>query len=250
MKRAALPLQNARGGGTIEAGYWKGALNVAAILVVEDDPQMNRILCAILSRNGYPCKGCKEPAEAFQLLYAEQFDLIISDVMMPGMDGFAFAERVREYNRLIPILFITALDDIDSKRRGFRAGIDDYMVKPVDMDEMLLRVEALLRRARIETENTLTVGSLKLVRDEMAVYLNGEELPILPREFQVLYRLFSHPKKIFTRSELLDEYWGLESETGLRTVDVYITKLRAKLAACKDVEIVTVHGFGYKAVVK
>ena len=222
MKRAALPLQNARGGGTIETGYWKWALNVAAILVFEDDPQMNRILCATLSRNGYPYKGCKEPSEAFQLLYAEQFDLIISDVMMPGMDGFAFAERVREYNRL----------------------------KPVDMDEMLLRVEALLRRARIETENTLTVGSLKLVRDEMAVYLNGEELPILPREFQVLYRLLSHPKKIFTRSELLDEYWGLESETGLRTVDVYITKLRAKLATCEDVEIVTVHGFGYKAVVK
>ena len=220
------------------------------ILVVEDDAQMNQILCAYLNRNGYLCRGCDNPNEAFQLLFVSQFDLIISDVMLPQMDGFDFAETVRRQNRLIPILFITALDDIRSKQKGFRAGIDDYMVKPVDLDEVLLRVEALLRRAHIEMDNKLSIGSLTLVRDEMTVYLDGEEISVLPREFQVLYRLLSHPKKIFTRSELLDEYWGLESETGLRTVDVYITKLRGKLTACKEIEIVTVHGFGYKAVVK
>ncbi len=220
------------------------------ILIVEDEAQLNALFCAHLVRNGFRAVGCASPDEAFAQLYTGSFDLIVSDVMMPGMDGFAFAQRVRQTNRSIPILFITALDDIASKQKGFHAGIDDYMVKPVDLEEMLLRIHALLRRANVAQDGRLAIGSLTLVQEEMAVYLDGDEIPLLPREFQVLYRLLSHPKKVFTRSELLDECWGLESETGLRTVDVYITKLRGKLAACKDVEIVTVHGFGYKAVVK
>lgn len=220
------------------------------ILVVEDDEKMNQIICTYLARNSYQAAGCRNPVEAYDLLNTEMFDLIISDIMMPKVDGFEFAEEIRKNNPTIPILFITALDDLASKQKGFYAGIDDYMVKPIDMDEMVLRVGALLRRTQIRNENRLEIGDLLLVRDEMSVYVNGEEVSILPREFNILYKLLSHPKKIFTRSELIDEYWGMTNDTGLRTVDVYITKLRKAFADCKSFEIVTVHGFGYKAVVK
>lgn len=220
------------------------------ILVVEDDEKMNSILCSHLNKNGYRAVGCVNPVEAYDLLYGSQFDMIISDIMMPQVDGFEFAEKIRETNKDIPILFMTSLDDFRSKQKGFKAGIDDYMVKPVDLDEVLLRISALLRRAKINSENVLEVGDVKLMRDEMTVYVNGEEVPVMPREFQILYKLLSYPKKIFTRSELVDEYWGLAGDTGLRTVDVYVTKLRKVFSDCKSFEIVTVHGFGYKAVLK
>ncbi len=220
------------------------------ILVVEDDENLNRIICTYLARNNYNAKGCKNPAEAYDVMYSETYDLIISDIMMPKINGFDFAKEIRQKNPAVPILFITALDDLSSKQKGFYAGIDDYMVKPVDMDEMILRVGALLRRADIKNENRMEIGDLVLVRDEMAAYVNGEEVRILPREFNILYKLLSHPKKIFTRSELIDEYWGMTNDTGLRTVDVYITKLRKAFADCRSFEIVTVHGFGYKAVLK
>lgn len=220
------------------------------ILVVEDDKKLNQIICTYLAKNNYQAKGCLNPIEAYQLLFSEPYDLIISDIMMPEQDGFAFAKEIRKKDSSIPILFLTALDDITSKRKGFLAGVDDYIVKPVDMDELVLRVGALLRRAKIEDKNILQIGSLTLVRDEMAAYVDGKEVPILPREFNILYKLLSHPKKIFTRSELLDEFWGMTNDTGLRTVDVYVTKLRKSFADCDAFEIVTVHGFGYKAVVK
>ena len=220
------------------------------VLVVEDDEKMNQIICTYLTRNNYQARGCRNPVEAYELLFAENFDLIISDIMMPKVSGFDFAKEIRQKNPTVPILFITALDDLSSKQKGFHAGVDDYMVKPIDMDEMVLRVGALLRRANLQSENRLEIGDLVLVRDEMAAYVNGEEIPILPKEFNVLYKLLSHPKKIFTRSELMDEYWGMSNETGLRTVDVYITKLRKEFAGCRSFEIVTVHGFGYKAVPK
>lgn len=220
------------------------------ILVVEDDEKLNQIICSYLSKNDYNAKGCINPVEAYELLYERTYDLIISDIMMPNINGFDFAKEIREKNPTIPILFVTALDDFASKQKGFYAGIDDYMVKPIDMDELVLRVGALLRRAQIKNENRLEIGDLVLVRDEMAAYVGGEEVPILPREFNILYKLLSHPKKIFTRSELIDEYWGMTNDTGLRTVDVYITKLRKAFARCKRFEIVTVHGFGYKAVLK
>ncbi len=220
------------------------------ILVVEDDGKMNSILCSHLNKNGYRAIGCINPIEAYDLLYGSQFDMIISDIMMPQVDGFEFAEKIRQTNKEIPILFMTSLDDFKSKQKGFKAGIDDYMVKPVDLDEVLLRISALLRRAKINSANEIVIGDVKLVRDEMTVYVNGEEMPVMPREFQILYKLLSYPKKIFTRSELVDEYWGMEGDTGLRTVDVYVTKLRKVFADCKNFEIVTVHGFGYKAVIK
>ncbi|MDR1592467.1 MAG: response regulator transcription factor [Prevotellaceae bacterium] len=223
---------------------------MANILVVEDDLKLNQIICKTLTNNNHKASGCKNPIEAYDLLFSSLYDLIISDIMMPEVDGYEFARTVREQNKSIPILFISSLDELTAKQKGFNIGIDDYIVKPVDLDEMILRVGALLRRANIANENKLAVGTLLLVKDEMTAYVDGEEIPLAAREFQILYRLLSHPKKIFTRSELLDEYWGLESETGLRSVDVYITKLRSKFSISDDFEIVTVHGFGYKAVVK
>ena len=220
------------------------------VLVVEDDKNLNQIICSFLSKNGYSATGCLNPLEAYELLSGRIYDLIITDIMMPQINGYDFVEEVRSKKPMIPILFITALDDFSSKQKGFVVGADDYMVKPIDMNEMILRVGALLRRAKISSENRLEIGELLLVRDEMTVYMNGRELSVSPREFNVLYKLLSHPKRIFTRSELMDEYWGMSNDTGLRTVDVYIAKLRKELADCESVEILTVQGFGYKAVLK
>jgi DNA-binding response OmpR family regulator len=178
------------------------------------------------------------------------FDMIISDIMMPGVDGFEFAQTIREQNQEIPILFMTARDDFAAKQKGFKVGIDDYMVKPIDLDELLLRVGALLRRAKIVNSRKLEVGSLTMDADEHTVYLNGEEISLTVREFNLLYKLLSYPKKTFTRSQLMDEFWDGDSGSGLRTVDVYMTKLRNKFSDCTDFEIVTVHGLGYKAVIK
>lgn len=223
---------------------------MANILLVEDDVKLNEIMCAYLAKQGFRVQGCKNAAEAYDLLFSSSFDLIISDIMMPGENGFEFAKKIREQNKTIPMLFVSALDDISSKQKGFRIGIDDYMVKPADLDEMILRVRALLRRANIASENKLVIGGLVLIKDQMSATLDGDEIPISAREFSILYKLLTSPKRIFTRSELIDEYWGLESETGLRSVDVYITKLRNKFSDAKYFEIQTVHGFGYKAVLK
>lgn len=221
------------------------------VLVVEDDQELNRTVCAYLNQNGYQALGCLNANEAYDAMYGGTlFDLIISDIMMPGVDGFAFAKTVRELNQEIPILFMTARDDFASKQRGFQAGIDDYMVKPIDLDELLLRMEALLRRARIASSKKLTVGGLTLDAEEHTAYLNGEEIPLTVREFNLIYKLLSYPKKTFTRSQLMEEFWDGDTTSGPRTVDVYITKLRSKFATCKDFEIVTVHGLGYKAVLK
>ncbi len=221
------------------------------VLVVEDDQELNRTVCAYLNQNGYQALGCLNANEAYDAMYGGTlFDLIISDIMMPGVDGFAFAKTVRELNQEIPILFMTARDDFASKQRGFQAGIDDYMVKPIDLDELLLRMEALLRRARIASSKKLTVGGLTLDAEEHTAYLNGEEIPLTVREFNLIYKLLSYPKKTFTRSQLMDEFWDSAFTSGPRTVDVYMVKLREKFADCADFEIVTVHGLGYKAVLK
>lgn len=220
------------------------------ILVVEDDRALNRALCSFLTSGGYASVAAYNAAEAYDAMYEDFFDLIVSDIMMPNIDGFEFAEAVREINPDIPILFVTAKDDFASKRRGFQAGIDDYMVKPVDFEELLLRIGALLRRAKIASSRTLTLGSLKLDSDEHTARLSGEEIPLTAREFNILFKLLSYPKKAFTRTQLMDEFWGPDSPSGPRAVDVYITHLREKFASCPDFEIVTVHGLGYKAVPK
>lgn len=220
------------------------------ILVVEDDRDLNRTVCEFLNRSGYQATGCHSAVEAYDAMFEKVFDLIVSDIMMPEIDGFAFAETVRSLNEDIPILFMTARDDFDSKRRGFRVGVDDYMVKPVNLDELFLRIGALLRRAKIASSRRLTIGSFVMDADEYTAYLDGQEISLTNREFNLLFKLLSYPKKTFTRSQLMDEFWNAESSTGPRAVDVYMTKLRGKLSACRDFEIVTVHGLGYKAVIK
>jgi DNA-binding response OmpR family regulator len=220
------------------------------ILVVEDDRELNRSVCFFLNQSGYEAVGCLGAEEAYDEMYKTTFDLIVSDIMMPGVDGFEFAKTVRSLNTDIPILFMTARDDFASKQRGFSIGIDDYMVKPVDLDEMLLRIRALLRRAGIAASHRLEVGGFIMDADERAATLDGEEIPLTAREFDLLYKLLSYPKKTFTRTQLMDEFWDVDTRASTRTVDVYMTKLRAKLADCDSFEIRTVHGLGYKAVIK
>jgi len=220
------------------------------ILIVEDDKDLNKSVCSFLNQSGYSATGCLNANDAYDALYEHTFDLIVSDIMMPGIDGFEFAQNVRSLNEEIPILFMTARDDIASKQRGFRIGVDDYMVKPIDLDELFLRIGALLRRAKIASSRKLEVGSFVMDADEHTAYLDGEEIPMTNREFSILYKLLSYPKKTFTRTQLMDEFWDADTETAPRAVDVYMTKLRSKLSNCADFEIVTVHGLGYKVVIK
>lgn len=218
------------------------------ILVLEDDAKLNQAVCTFLNDSGFNAKGCLNANDAYNEMYNNLYELIISDIMLPEIDGFEFAENVRSLNKHIPILFMSAKDDLNSKQKGFQLGIDDYMVKPVELQELLMRVRALLRRANIETERKLTVGNLEMDADSMSAYIDGEEIPITTREFNILYKLLSYPKKTFSRTQLMDEFWGIDSETSLRAVDVYITKLRDKFSACNGFEIKTVRGLGYKAV--
>ena len=220
------------------------------ILVVEDDRELNKTVCSFLNHSGYEAVGCLNASEGYDALYGNLFDLIVSDIMMPGIDGFEFARNVRELNQEIPILFMTARDDIASKQRGFRIGVDDYMVKPIDLDELFLRIGALLRRAKIAASRKLEIGSFVMDADEHTAYLADEEISLTNREFSILYKLLSYPKKTFTRTQLMDEFWDADTDTAPRAVDVYMTKLRSKLSGCQDFEIKTVHGLGYKAVIK
>lgn len=221
------------------------------ILVVEDDRELNRVVCSYLNQNGYESVGCLSVNEAYDAMYGGNlFDMIVSDIMMPGVDGFELARTIREQNPDIPILFMTARDDFAAKQKGYKAGIDDYMVKPIDLEELLLHIGALLRRAKIVSSRKLEIGSLRLDADEHTAYLHEEEIPLTVREFNLLYKLLSYPKKTFTRSQLMDEFWEDDTSSSLRTVDVYMTKLRNKFSGCEDFSIITVHGLGYKAVLK
>ena len=190
------------------------------ILVVEDDEKLNKIVCTYLNDSGFQEKGCLGAQEAYDEMYNQLYDLIISDIMMPGIDGFEFARTVRKVNQKIPILFMSARDDLPSKQRGFQLGIDDYMVKPVDLEELVLRVRALLRRANIEMEWKITAGNLVLDADGMSAEVDGEEINLTNREFNIIFKLLSYPKKTFSRAQLMDEFWDIDSDTSLRAVDV------------------------------
>ncbi len=194
--------------------------------------------------------GCYNAAEAFDSMEKTLFNLVISDIMMPGMDGFSFAEAVRGADKTMPIIFLTAREDMSAKQKGYRIGIDDYLVKPIELEELVLRVGALLRRANIVISRKLSIGKLSLDADEHSAYLAGKEISLTVREFDILFKLLSYPKKTFTRAQLMDEIWGYDTESSPRTVDVYITKLRDKFSECSDFEIITIHGLGYKAVIK
>lgn len=219
------------------------------VLVVEDDNDLNKTVCSFLRQHGYEVTGALTVMDAYDEMEDSLFDVIISDIMMPGKDGFEFAEEIRAADKDIPILFMTAREDLDAKKKGFRIGIDDYMIKPIDLEELVLRVEALLRRAGIAASRKLEIGSFSMDMDEHTAEIDGEEIILTVREFNILYKLLSYPKKTFTRTQLMDEFWEADSASGPRVVDVYITKLRDKLSECKDFEIVTVHGLGYKAVI-
>ncbi|UOQ48810.1 response regulator transcription factor [Gracilibacillus caseinilyticus] len=221
---------------------------MSSILVVEDDEKLNKVMWKYLSDQGYTVVSCLDADTAMETLTEQKIDIIVSDIMMKGIDGFEFADSVRRLNKTIPILFVSALDD--TKRKGYRMGIDDYMVKPIELEELLMRVEALIRRANIANEKELRVGDLVLNAEEVTAFLNEEPVKVTLREFQILYKLLSYPKKTFTRLQLMDEFWGYETESEPRAVDVYITKLRNKFSESTAFEIVTVHGLGYKAVLK
>ena len=218
------------------------------ILVLEDDEELNRLVCTYLNDSGFNAKGCLRASDAYDLMYGSVYELIISDIMMKEIDGFEFAQTVRKVNKRIPILFMSAKDDLPSKQKGFQLGIDDYMVKPIEFDELLLRVRALLRRANIEMDRKIIIDDLEMDADAMTATVSGEEIPLTTREFNILYKLLSYPKKTFSRSQLMDEFWGIDTETSLRAVDVYVTKLRDKFSGCNGFKIVTVRGLGYKAV--
>lgn len=220
------------------------------ILIVEDNQDFNRAVSSFLSQHGHEVFSCYNANEAYDVLYEKTIDLIISDIMMPGTDGFEFASAVRETNKEIPILFVTARDDFMSKRIGYGVGIDDYMVKPIDLDELNLKIGALLRRAKIAVSRKIVIGNLVLDTDEHTAYYGDDEIQLTVREFNIIFKMLSYPKKTFTRSQLMNEFWDVDTSSSTRTVDVYMTKLREKFSVCDEFEIVTVHGLGYKAVLK
>lgn len=220
------------------------------LLVVEDDQDLNRTICSFLNQKGFETSGCLSAMEAYDYLEKQHFDLILSDIMMPQINGFEFIQSIRDTNADIPILFITAQNDFSFKQTGFQLGVDDYMVKPIDLEELYLRIRALLRRFKIVASKKIELAHFTMDIEEHTVMLNQAEINLTAREFSILYKLLSYPKKTFTRMQLLDEFWDADTETSPRAVDVYMTKLRNKLVDCPDFEIKTVHGLGYKVILK
>lgn len=218
------------------------------ILIVEDNADMRELFCTVLADNGYNSIPAKDGFDALDIMDREYIDLIIADIMMPLMDGYELTKSIRDANYELPILIVTAKDQFEDMQKGFRAGSDDYMIKPVNVKELLLRVEALLRRAKISSDKKITVGSTVLDYDALTVTINGKETILPQKEFYLLYKLLSFPNKIFTRQQLMDEIWGMLSESDERTVNTHINRLRDRFSDCEDFEIITVRGLGYKAV--
>lgn len=218
------------------------------ILIAEDDAALSQLFSRVLVRSGYLPFTAADGQEALDILEREYIDLIISDIMMPRMDGYTLVRQLREAGNTLPVLMITAKDGFSDMQQGFLSGTDDYMVKPVNVNEMVLRVGALLRRAQMVNERRQTIGSTVLEYDSMTVYQGGVGTVLPQKEFQLLYKLVSYPGRIFTRQQLMDDIWGVESETEARTVDVHINRLRDRFRDNPDFELVTVRGLGYKAV--
>ena len=216
------------------------------VLVAEDDLHLRKLMTAYLHMNGYQVLQASNGEEALAEMERVQPDLVIADLMMPVMDGYMLTEQIRQSYPLLPVLIVTARESLEDKRRGFSLGADDYMVKPVNLDEMLMRVGALLRRAQSVTSHKLTVGETVLDYDTLTVTRGDTELQLPKKEFYLLYKLLSYPKQIFTRRQLMDEIWGMDAESDERTVDVHIRRLREKCEAFPDFSIETVRGLGYK----
>ncbi len=218
-----------------------------SILVVEDDETLNKLMCTKLKQENFKTFSAFDGAQALEILDQEYIDLIISDIMMPKIDGYELTKELRDASYAQPILMVTAKDQLEDMEQGFRAGTDDYMIKPINLKEMILRVNALLRRSKIANEKRLIVGKTVLDYSQMTIHIGGQEFEIPPKEFYLLFLLLSNPNKIFTRLEILDEIWGMDSEVDERTVDSHIKKLRRKFENCMDFEIITIRGLGYKA---
>ena len=220
------------------------------ILLVEDDYDLNNLVKTILEKNGYMVTNFYNAKDALKSMENKVFDLIVSDIMMPEIDGFEFAKSIRENDKNIPILFMTAKDEFEDKLRSYSIGVDDYMVKPIDIKELVLRIGALLRRAKINNERKLVIGNTTLDSDTLSAYDKDKNIILPLKEFNILQKLLSNPNKIFTRSQIMNECWGMYSESMDRTIDVHITHLREKFKDNNDFEIGTVRGLGYKAVIK
>ncbi|MFC4771302.1 response regulator transcription factor [Enterococcus hermanniensis] len=220
------------------------------VLVVEDDERLNRIITTVIENDGYEVRGFLSAMEALDEMEQTKFDIIISDIMMPGMDGFSFATMIRAVDSKIPILFMSARDDSLSKEKGFRLGIDDYLVKPINPEEILWRIKAILRRANILEQEKISIGEFSMDKKSVSARYKNEEFSLTNREFNLLYKLLSYPNQAFSRAKLMDEFWGFESDSTLRSVDVYITKLRNKLVNIDEFKIKTVYGVGYKVVLQ
>lgn len=220
------------------------------ILYVEDDKDLNLIITSHLKKSGFLVTSMFNGLDALNVFYENKFDLIITDIMMPLMDGFNFAKEVREYNKEIPIIFMSARDDKPSKQIGYKIGIDDYIVKPFDLDELVYKIEALAKRLKIISSTEIIVGNFKMNNTERTAYINDEEISLTTREFNILYAMLQFPKKTFTRGKLMEDFWDYDSSATSRTVDVYMAHLRDKTKNCDSFEIQTVHGLGYKVVLK
>ena len=219
------------------------------ILVVEDNKNIRKLMSTYLRRNSYDVFEAENGEDALDVMDKNHIDLMISDIMMPKMDGYELTKEIRDAGFNMPILFVTAKDSIDDKRTGFMLGVDDYMVKPIDMDEMILRVGVLLRRANIINQRQLKIKDVILSYDEYTLTKEDEVFQLPQKEFQLIYKLLSYPNKIFTRQELIDEIWGLESDSEQRTVDVHIKRLREKFDKFEEFDIVTIRGVGYKGII-
>ncbi len=217
------------------------------ILFAEDDKLLRELVCNQLKIQGYNVITCENGEQALNAFKTNQIDIILSDIMMPVLDGYALAENIRASSD-VPILFLTAKEDKLSKQYSYKIGVDDYIIKPFDIDELILKIKALIRRLNISENNKLVVGNLELDKEEHTAYVNGEELALTVREFDLLFKFLSYPKKTFTRSQLMDEFWDYDSSATSRTVDVYMAKLRDKTSKCDGFSIVTMHGLGYKVV--
>ena len=220
------------------------------ILYVEDDKELNTVTTSYLKNYNFEVTSVYNGLDALNEFEEQKFDLVLSDIMMPLCDGFELVKLIREKDKTIPIIFMSAREDKMSKQLGYKIGVDDYITKPYDLDELVFKIQAIARRLNINESNILEIGNFKMDKEEHMAYLNEEELALTVREFDILYKMLSYPKKTFTRSKLMEEFWDYDSSATSRTVDVYMAKLRDKTKECDGFEIQTVHGLGYKVILK
>ena len=218
------------------------------ILIAEDDRELRQLFAHVLTKHGYTVSGVSDGQQALEAMSGDYFDLIISDIMMPVVDGYELVRQLRQTGCITPVLMITAKDAFDDMRLGFQSGVDDYMVKPINVNEMVLRVQALLRRAQMINDRKQTIGDTVMEYDSLTVIVAGESMVLPQKEFMLLYKMAAYPGKIFTRQQLMDEIWGYDSESDTHTVDVHIGRLRDRFRDNKDFKIVTIRGVGYKVV--